>query len=52
MGAVCYQPKRTIISKDDILRALNDQHAKFTITEPDGTKEEHHSTFTNFTHYT
>jgi hypothetical protein len=35
MGAVCNQPKRTFISKEDILRALNDQHAKTLITEPD-----------------
>ena len=35
MGAVCYKPKRTTISREDVLRALNDKHLKETITEPD-----------------
>jgi len=35
MGAVCYKAKRAIISKEDILRAINDKHIKETITEPD-----------------
>jgi hypothetical protein len=38
MGAVCYKPKPTTISKDDVLRALNDKHLKETITDPDGIK--------------
>jgi hypothetical protein len=36
MGAVCYKAKPTNISKDDVLRALNDKYLKETITEPDG----------------
>ncbi len=38
MGAVCYKPRPTTISKDDVLRALNDKHIKESITEPDGFK--------------
>jgi hypothetical protein len=38
MGAVCYKPKKATLSKDDILRALNDKHLKESITEPDGAK--------------
>lgn len=38
MGAVCYKPKPSTISKEDILRALSDKHLKETITEPDGFK--------------
>lgn len=38
MGAVCYKPKPASISKEEILRALNDKHLKSSITEPDGTK--------------
>ena len=34
MGAVCYKPKPSTISKDDVLRALNDKHLKDVITEP------------------
>jgi hypothetical protein len=35
MGAVCYKPKKSSISKDDIIRALNKQHQKELITEPE-----------------
>lgn len=58
MGAVCYKPKKAAISKQDILRALNDKHIKESITEPDGgyktSKTEDHNqqlmTFSNFTY--
>ena len=35
MGAVCYKPKPMSLTKEDILRALNDKHLKESITEPD-----------------
>ena len=38
MGAVCYKPKPTTISKDDVLRALMDKHVKESITDPDSYK--------------
>jgi methyl coenzyme M reductase beta subunit len=48
MGAVCYKPKPTTISKEDVLRALNDKHIKESITDPDGYKtyktDENHTT--------
>lgn len=55
-AAVCYKAKPSSISKDDVLRALNDKHLRETITEPDGMKtfktDEHLSgllTFGNLT---
>jgi hypothetical protein len=38
MGAVCYKPKKATLSKEDILRVLNDKHLRESITEPDGAK--------------
>ena len=49
MGAVCYKPKPTTISKQEVLRALNDKHLKLSITEPDlvkTLKTEEHSVLT------
>lgn len=33
-AAVCYKPKPYTISREDVLRALNEKHVKETITEP------------------
>ena len=35
MGAVCYQPKKKAVSKEDILKAIQDKVTKEKITEPD-----------------
>ena len=58
MGAVCYKPKSSTISKDEVLRALSDKHMKELITEPDGlktfkTEEQQHNlnTFGSLTQY-
>lgn len=40
MGAVCYKPKRSNVSKDDVLRALTDRHVRETITEPSEQREQ------------
>ena len=32
MGAVCYKPKPATITKEDVLRALNDKLVKDSIT--------------------
>lgn len=55
MGAVCYKPKRTTLSKEEVLRALTDKHLKQSIFETEGKtdKTEEHSnnllSFSNFT---
>ena len=35
MGAVCYQPKKKTVSKEEILRAMGDKSKLETITDPD-----------------
>ena len=36
MGAVCYKPKPSTISKEDVLKVLNDKFIRESITEHDG----------------
>ncbi len=36
MGAVCYKPKKATLSRDDVLRAINDKHMRESIIDHDG----------------
>jgi len=40
MGAVCYKAKKASLSREDVLRALQDKAHHHTITEPDFKTEE------------
>ncbi len=35
MGAVCYKPKKATISREDILRVLNDKYQRESIIDTD-----------------